>query len=164
MKFLHSNRRPDLALRDWLSTFHAECLKESLDREPRLRDDKAAVEKLAEVCAADARLSEFTVAAFGGQGGSRTHLNLMTLHSAKGLEFDVVIMMGLEEGKLPEYRANTDAKLREERRLFYVGLTRARYEVHLVYSGWYANQYGRTFHNGPSRFALEVRNALSELQ
>jgi len=161
VKFLHSNRKPDQILRDWLSTFHARCLKESLDREPRLRDDKAAVEKLADVCAADARLAGFTVSTFGGQGGSGTHLNLLTLHSAKGLEFDVVIMMGIEEGKLPDYRANTDVKLSEERRLFYVGLTRARHEVHLVYSGWYANQYGREFHNGPSRFVHEVQSILT---
>jgi DNA helicase-2/ATP-dependent DNA helicase PcrA len=151
-------------LRDWLSKFHAECLKESLDRELRSRDDKAAVEKLADVCSADARLAGFTVSAFGGQGGSGTHLNLLTLHSAKGLEFDVVIMMGLEEGKLPDYRATSDAKLREERRLFYVGLTRARHEVHLVYSGWYSNQYRRTFNNGPSMFVLEVQNVLTALQ
>jgi len=161
VKFLHSNRDADQSLRDWLSSFRAVCLDESLKREPRLRDDNVAVEKLAEVCAADARLAGFTVSAFGGQGGSGTHLNLLTLHSAKGLEFDVVIMMGLEEGKLPDYRAKTDAKLREERRLFYVGLTRARHEVHLVYSGWYQTPYGTVKKNGVSRFVESVRRSLT---
>ena len=70
-------------------------------------------------------------------------------------------MMALEDGKVPDYRSNTDSKLREDRRLFYVGMTRARHEVHLVYSGWYANQYGRRFNNGPSRFVTEVRNSLT---
>ena len=162
VKFLHSNRDAGQPLRDWLSGFRAVCLDESLKREPRLRDDNAAVEKLADVCAADARLAGFTVSAFGGQGGgSRTHLNLLTLHSAKGLEFDVVIMMGLEEGKLPDYRAKTDEKLLEERRLFYVGLTRARHEVHLVYSGWYRTSYGTVKENGVSRFVESVRLSLT---
>jgi len=160
VKFLYSSRVPDQPLRDWLFEFRAECLDGPLQQEPRLRDDNAAVVKLAAVCAADARLTGFTVSAFGGQGGSKTHLNLMTLHSAKGLEFDVVVMMALEEGKLPDYRSDTDAKLREDRRLFYVGLTRARHEVHLVYSGWYENRYGRRFSNGASRFVTEVRNSL----
>ncbi len=161
VKFLHSNRAPDQPLTDWLSTFQTECLKDPLEREPLLREDKAAVEMLAEVCAADGRLAGFTVSAFGGQGGAGTHLNLMTLHSAKGLEFDVVAMMALEEGKLPDYRTNTDAKLREERRLFYVGMTRARHEVHLVYSGWYYTPYRTIKRNGVSRFVPEVRAALA---
>lgn len=160
VKFLHSHRMPDQPLRDWLSDFRGSCLDSCLVREPRLRDDAVSVEKLAEVCAHDARLAGFTVSAFGGQGGAGTHLNLMTLHSAKGLEFDVVILPFLEEGILPNYRSNTDAKLREDRRLFYVGLTRARHEVHLVYSGWYRTPYGRVVENGESRFLAEVRHQL----
>jgi len=160
VKFLLSHRMSDQPLRDWLSDFRATCLDSCLTREPRLRDDNAAVTKLAEVCALDARLAGFTVSAFGGQRGAGTHLNLMTLHSAKGMEFDVVVVMVLEEGKLPDYRSKTDAKLREDRRLFYVGLTRARHEVHLAYSGWYTTPYGRRVRNGPSRFVSEVQRAL----
>jgi DNA helicase-2/ATP-dependent DNA helicase PcrA len=162
VEFLYSHRNPDQSLNAWLSEFRTHCLDAALQQEPRLRDDDVAVAELAEVCAADARLAAFSVSAFGGQGGSGTHLNLMTLHSAKGLEFDVVVLMGLEEGKLPDYRSNTEAKLREDRRLFYVGLTRARHEVHLIYSGWYVNQYGRRFSSGESRFITEVRNSLAD--
>lgn len=162
VSFLYSHRTAEQPLREWLSDFRGQILDQTLSIEPRLRDDRIAITKLADACAADARLGGFTLSAFGGQGGARTHLNLMTLHSAKGLEFDVVIMTGLEEGKLPDYRSTTDSKLREDRRLFYVGLTRARHEVHLVYSGWYENAYGRRFRNGPSRFIREVQKSLAD--
>lgn len=161
VKFLHSHRISDQPLRDWLSDFRVACLDSCLVREPRLRDDAVSVEKLAEVCTHDARLAGFTVSAFAGHGGTGTHLNLMTLHSAKGLEFDVVVIMALEEGKLPGYRSKTDAKLREDRRLFYVGITRARHEVHLVYSGWYLTPYGTIKQNGRSRFISEVQQAVN---
>ena len=160
VKFLYSHRIADQALRDWLGEFRVACLDTSLAREPRLRDDDVAVSNLAEVCATDGRLGGFTVSAFGGQGGSGTHLNLMTLHSAKGLEFDVVVMMALEEGKVPDYRSTTEAKLREDRRLFYVGLTRARHEVHLVYSGWYRTPYGNVKKDGESRFVKALQAEL----
>jgi DNA helicase-2/ATP-dependent DNA helicase PcrA len=163
VRFLHSHRSSDLPLRDWLSDFRKTCLDYCLANEPRLRDDVIAVAKLAEVCAANARLARFTVSAFGGQGGAGTHLNLMTLHSAKGLEFDVVILPFLEEGILPSYRSDTDAMLREDRRLFYVGLTRARHEVHLVYSGWYRTPYGSVKKSGESRFLAEVRAELAAM-
>jgi DNA helicase-2/ATP-dependent DNA helicase PcrA len=161
VKFLYSHRNADQPLRDWLSDFRATCLDACLVREPRLREDAVKLTKLAKVCALDARLAGFTVSAFGGQGGAGTHLNLMTLHSAKGLEFDVVIMMVLEEGKLPDYRSNTPAKLQEDRRLFYVGLTRARHEVHLVHSGWYRTSRGTVRDEGVSRFVTEVQNAIT---
>ena len=160
--FLHDHRDPDTSLHHWLGEFHSAVLTNPLASEPTLRDEGESFEKLLAACAPDARLAAFTVAAFGGQGGSPSHLNLMTLHSAKGLEFDVVVMIGLEDGRLPHFASRTAAKLSEDRRLFYVGLTRAREELHLVYSGWYANQYGLRFNNGRSRFVVEVEQALPD--
>lgn len=160
VRFLYQSRESDHLLRDWMADFQSSCLQGALTNEPTLRDDRDNVRKLQKACAIGARLSDFRVSTFGGQAGSPSHLNLMTLHSAKGLEFDVVIMMGLEEGRIPNYRAKTDIKLAEERRLFYVGLTRARHEVHLVYSGWYENQYGRRFEHGRSSFVDDVEGAL----
>ena len=70
-------------------------------------------------------------------------------------------MIGLEQGRLPNFALTTEDAKREPRRLFYVGLTRAKREVHLLYSGWTENKYGRRFHNGPSEFVLEIQQKLA---
>ena len=83
-------------------------------------------------------------------------VTLMTLHAAKGLEFPVVFIPGMEEGIFPHSRALFDGEqMEEERRLCYVGMTRARERLFLLY----ANSrllYGSTNHNPPSRFILEI--------
>ena len=87
-------------------------------------------------------------------------VTLMTLHTAKGLEFPVVFLTGMEDGTFPHLRSLGDAKeLEEERRLAYVGITRARERLHLsraaVRSAWGAPQY-----NPPSRFLDEIPDEL----
>ena len=72
-------------------------------REKTLRDEAEALAVLKKACAKGSKLEEFTVALFGGQSGAPDHLNLITLHSAKGMEFDVVIMMGMEQGRIPSW-------------------------------------------------------------
>lgn len=89
-------------------------------------------------------------------------VTLMTLHTAKGLEFPVVFLTGLEDGTFPHLRSLGDAKeLEEERRLAYVGITRARERLHLsraaIRSAWGAPQY-----NPPSRFLDEIPAGLVE--
>ncbi len=83
-------------------------------------------------------------------------VTLMTLHSAKGLEFPVVIMTGMEESIFPHSRAMFDQhEMEEERRLCYVGMTRAKEELFMVH----ANSrmlYGGVLHNPPSRFLSEI--------
>jgi DNA helicase-2/ATP-dependent DNA helicase PcrA len=86
---------------------------------------------------------------------------LMTLHSAKGLEFPVVFITGLEESILPHSRALYEpAEMEEERRLMYVGMTRARQELYLTYATE-RNLYGGRQHNPPSRFISDIGPAAS---
>ncbi|MGB9661099.1 MAG: DNA helicase PcrA [Moorellaceae bacterium] len=81
---------------------------------------------------------------------------LMTLHTAKGLEFPVVFLAGLEEGVFPHVRSTTDPEeLEEERRLCYVGMTRAQEVLYLTYAAS-RNLYGTTLSNPPSRFLREI--------
>jgi DNA helicase-2/ATP-dependent DNA helicase PcrA len=83
-------------------------------------------------------------------------VTLMTLHSAKGLEFPVVFLVGLEEGVFPHSRSlSSDSELEEERRLCYVGMTRAMEELHLVHAHR-RTQYGQPNFNRRSRFVDDV--------
>jgi DNA helicase-2/ATP-dependent DNA helicase PcrA len=84
-------------------------------------------------------------------------VTLMTLHAAKGLEFPVVFMVGMEEGILPHSRVfeASPAELEEERRLCYVGMTRAREELHLSYA-YSRLQFGQRGYNPMSRFITDM--------
>jgi DNA helicase-2/ATP-dependent DNA helicase PcrA len=83
-------------------------------------------------------------------------VTLITLHAAKGLEFPVVFMVGLEEGLLPHKRAlEDDRELEEERRLAYVGMTRAKDRLYLVHAH-HRSTYGMGAASEPSRFLAEL--------
>src|SRR3989344_3359249 len=83
-------------------------------------------------------------------------INLMTIHSAKGLEFPVVFVIGMEEGIFPHSRSLLDpAQMEEERRLCYVAVTRAQHELHLTFCRQ-RMLYGSVQMNPPSRFVFEI--------
>jgi DNA helicase II / ATP-dependent DNA helicase PcrA len=83
-------------------------------------------------------------------------VTLMTLHSAKGLEFPVVFLIGMEEGIFPHFRSlQADAQLEEERRLAYVGITRAKEELHLTFAVR-RTIFGMTQMNSVSRFVRDI--------
>lgn len=83
-------------------------------------------------------------------------VSLMTLHAAKGLEFPVVFIVGMEDGLFPSSRAmDAEAELEEERRLAYVGMTRAMRDLFLTFAGSRYSFGGRNY-NMPSRFLLEL--------
>ncbi len=87
---------------------------------------------------------------------------LMTLHAAKGLEFPVVFLLGMEEGIFPHVRALGDPdQMEEERRLAYVGITRARKILHLC-NAWSRMLHGQTQYNPPSRFLDDIPEGLTQ--
>lgn len=87
-------------------------------------------------------------------------VQLMTLHSAKGLEFDTVIIAGCEDGILPSNPAIQESNVEEERRLFYVGITRAKKRLLLTHAK-YRNSFGQTNTQFPSRFLEEIPDHLT---
>ena len=107
---------------------------------------------LADEAPADTTLAEFVAELLERQAGqhepTRSAVTLATLHSAKGLEWDSVYIAGASEGLLPISYARTDSAVEEERRLFYVGITRARLRLRLSWAG--PNRV-------PSRFLADLR-------
>jgi DNA helicase-2/ATP-dependent DNA helicase PcrA len=98
-----------------------------------------------------------------GEGQARADedgVQLMTLHSAKGLEFPLVFLAGMEEGLFPSSKSNEEAgRLEEERRLAYVGITRARQKLVLTYAEA-RRIHGQDMYGMPSRFLREIPAAL----
>jgi DNA helicase-2/ATP-dependent DNA helicase PcrA len=95
--------------------------------------------------------------------GDQSAVTLMTLHTAKGLEFPVVFMTGMEENVFPHVRSLGDPdQLDEERRLCYVGITRARERLYLCHA-WCRNLFGSTQYNPASRFLAEIPEQLVRL-
>lgn len=89
-------------------------------------------------------------------------VTLMTLHAAKGLEFETVFLAGLEEGIFPHSRSlNNNIEMEEERRLMYVGVTRAKQKLYITYAKR-RQMWGETRYYTPSRFLDEIPYALTE--
>ena len=87
---------------------------------------------------------------------------LMTMHAAKGLEYPVVFIIGMEENVFPHSRSmGDDEEMEEERRLAYVGITRAERKLYLS-SARYRTLYGRASYNSPSRFIEEISEDITE--
>ena len=110
------------------------------------------------------RLADFlaglpVVVGTGADGGAadRRAVSLLTFHQAKGLEFTSVFLIGLTDGVIPDFRsARNERALEEERRLFYVGLTRTRRDVFLTYVGTRRATTGRIISCEKSRFIEEI--------
>ncbi|MDB6066175.1 MAG: hypothetical protein JWR26_2383 [Pedosphaera sp.] len=114
----------------------------------------------------EARLSEFAAA-----GKIRNKVILTTLHGSKGRQFDVVILPGCAEGVLPawtwsgrnrRWEPPADRPLLQSRRLFYVGLSRARHVIHLIHAERWEDKRGNLLNGGCSRFVNEIRAKLAD--
>jgi DNA helicase II / ATP-dependent DNA helicase PcrA len=144
----------------YLSELEAERTVEALGRVENLQELASVAEEFSSL-QPDATLPEFLerVALVSEQDEldeNQSRLTLMTLHNAKGLEFPVVFMVGLEDGVFPHHRSLGDpAELEEERRLCYVGMTRAEQRLYLS-AAWSRTLFGGTHANPPSRFLKEV--------
>lgn len=134
ISFLFATRDGAMSLRKWLGGISEACVNDIFAEEPGLGDEQVNFEELREAAKSGGKLAGYTVETFGNQGRSPDQINLMTLHSSKGLEFQAVIMINLEEGAIPSTYDKTKEAIEEAGRLFYVGLTRAMSSVHLMYA------------------------------
>lgn len=107
-------------------------------------------------------LEEVALMSSADKSADGQKVTLMTLHAAKGLEFPVVFIIGMEEGIIPHARVfdASPAELEEERRLAYVGMTRAREELHLSYA-YSRLQFGQRAYNPMSRFISDIGDQIS---
>src|SRR3954451_13894399 len=151
-------------------TGYAEALRaeRTIEAEGRLEnlEELVGVGREYDASADEPSLEEFLqqIALFSDQDSLRDDegtVTLMTLHNAKGLEFPVVFIIGCEEGVFPHSRAVESGDLEEERRLCYVGITRAKRELYVSFARSRSLFGGRDW-NLPSRFIDEIPNELTD--
>lgn len=130
---LFAYRDGSVPLQKWLIALSDAVLERACEEEPGLADEKDNLRALLDATEPEGALESYSIEIFGNQGKSPDQINLITLHSSKGLEFEAVIMIGLDEGVFPSKYDNTAEKLQESTRLFYVGVTRAKSLVYLTY-------------------------------
>ncbi|CAN5255371.1 DNA helicase PcrA [soil metagenome] len=144
----------------YMAELEAERTVEALGRAENLRELAGVAEDFTSL-QPDATLGEFLerialVTEQDSLDGDGSRLTLMTMHNAKGLEFEVVFIVGMEDSVFPHHRSLGDPEeLEEERRLCYVAMTRARRRLYLT-NAWSRTLFGGTSANPPSRFLKEV--------
>jgi DNA helicase-2/ATP-dependent DNA helicase PcrA len=122
---------------------------------PSRADDAIEVAKMRRSLTAG-KLANLTLAGLAERARALGRVYVTTMTASKGLEFDVIVMLGVEDGKIPFFSSRC-AELEEDRRRFYVSLSRARHAIHIFYSGWFQwKPGGRINDDGPSRFLREL--------
>ena len=128
----------------------------SVEADGRLENLQELIGRAAEFSDVEEFMEQVSLVADTDDLDGENQVVLMTLHSAKGLEFPVVFLVGCEEGIFPHNRALLDPReLEEERRLAYVGITRARERLHVSHA-WQRMLWGQSQYNPPSRFLSEI--------
>ncbi|MPZ72039.1 MAG: DNA helicase PcrA [Nitriliruptorales bacterium] len=150
----------------YLAELEAERTVEALGRAENVRELAGVADDFAEL-QPDATLGEFLervslVSDADQLADDQSKVTLMTMHNAKGLEFPVVFVVGMEDGVFPHHRSLGDPdEMEEERRLCYVAMTRAEQRLYLT-CAWSRSLFGGTNANPPSRFLREVPKDLVE--
>jgi DNA helicase-2/ATP-dependent DNA helicase PcrA len=148
----------------YMDELTAERSFESLSRQENLRE-LAGVAREYDEATEDGSLTGFLerlslITDTDQTEGEEAGVTFMTLHNAKGLEFPVVFVLGMEEGVFPHIRSLTEPdQLEEERRLCYVGITRAKERLYLVHA-WSRSLWGGVNYNPASRFLAEIPDDL----
>lgn len=143
---------------DYLSLFQKET-EENLARLENLKELRSVATEFPNI---NDFLENVALVEAGPRNRSKDAVTLMTLHAAKGLEFPVVFIVGMEEGLFPHSRSLMDSsQLEEERRLAYVGITRAKQNLYLTYASTRL-YFGEKLSNPPSRFIMDISESLLE--
>lgn len=151
----------------YMSELTADRSFEALSRQENLKE-LAGVAREYDANAADPTLGDFLeqialITDTDWSEGEESGVTLMTLHNAKGLEFPVVFITGMEEGVFPHIRSLGDPdQLEEERRLCYVGITRAKERLYLL-NAWSRSLWGGVTYNPASRFLSEIPGELVDV-
>jgi DNA helicase-2/ATP-dependent DNA helicase PcrA len=123
--------------------------------DPAQSEDARELHRMRQALAVGGDLEQMTLAQLGTRARAPGHVMATTIHAAKGLEFDLVVLIGADEGGLPGF-SPTDEEIAEGRRKFYVSITRAREQVHLVYTDCRVSSRGNTYAVRPSPFIAEL--------
>ena len=148
MACLWLRRDSAVPLGEWLKDIRKEILGELIAKCRTMKDEGETLDTFIKRTDVGEDCAAMTLAQFAGQGEDDESLHLSTLHSSKGREFPIVIMFGMDQNNIPRKNC-TDSEKLEARRLFYVGFTRAKSEVHLMYSA-----------TRPSPFVTELKTRL----
>jgi DNA helicase-2/ATP-dependent DNA helicase PcrA len=101
-------------------------------------------------------LRDLTLSELGKRAHAPGQVQVSTIHASKGLEFEAVFVVGLDEGVFPSYYVKTPADVAEARRAFYVSITRAKRRVNLLYTGFRVTQWGNVHRDGRCRFLNDL--------
>ena len=156
---LLSGTSPESSAADFVAALTSLGLQD-LVTDPGSSQDGRQLERMCAALAPDGALKALTVRALGDRARAKGRVMAATTHGIKGLEFDVVVVCDCEEGRMPHWgsiKGSDPGALEEDKRKFYVSLTRARHRVHLVWSRWrVSKRTGNRYDIDLSRFARSL--------
>lgn len=133
LRLLWARRDSTLNLHGWLQSINQSLIADLIVQCRTLDDEGVTLSSFIGQINDDPGLYDMTLGQFAGHGEGNDRVNLTTLHSAKGREFKIVILFGMDDGRIPRNNA-TQREQREARRLFYVGFTRVKSELHIMFT------------------------------